>query len=199
MFSNNHYCKTLLFLKKKGTEEWEKKKKKETFLLVSLHPVPRQNEQEVEEERVSQIFFSSHYILARLSSHHIHTCFNLESYFNGGILKFFTLLLWGNIKKLYSADLHLRLTWSDSLLQMFFSSAVLLSIRLALRSYMAFFCCGWPYTTFTFVKHAICMRGEETRRRIFDPNGISKSESSRMMASVAQWICYREAKNEDFI
>lgn len=139
MFSNNHYCKTLLFLKKKGTEEWEKKKKKETFLLVSLHPVPRQNEQEVEEERVSQIFFSSHYILARLSSHHIHTCFNLESYFNGGILKFFTLLLRGNIKKLCSADLHLRLTWSDSLLQMFFSSAVLLSIRLALRSCMAFF------------------------------------------------------------
>mgnify|MGYP007025446482 CR=1 FL=1 len=90
-------------------------------------------------ERVSQIFFSSHYILARLSSHHIHTCFNLESYFNGGILKFFTLLLRGNIKKLCSADLHLRLTWSDSLLQMFFSSAVLLSIRLALRSCMAFF------------------------------------------------------------
>ena len=73
---------------------------KRNFLVVSLHPVPRQNEQEVEEERVSQIFFfSSHYILARLSSHHIHTCFNLESYFNGGILKFFTLLLWGNIKK----------------------------------------------------------------------------------------------------
>ena len=107
--------------------------------MVSLHPVPRQNEQEVEEERVSQIFFSSHYILARLSSHLIHTCFNLESYFNGGILKFFTLLLRGNIKKLCSADLHLRLTWSDSLLQMFFSSAVLLSIRLALRSCMAFF------------------------------------------------------------
>ena len=30
---------------------------KRNFLVVSLHPVPRQNEQEVEEERVSQIFF----------------------------------------------------------------------------------------------------------------------------------------------
>ena len=57
MFSNNHYCKTLLFLKKKGTEEWEKKKKKETFLLVSLHPVPRQNEQEVEKKEFLKSFF----------------------------------------------------------------------------------------------------------------------------------------------
>mgnify|MGYP007048515721 CR=1 FL=1 len=140
MFSNNHYCKTLLFLKKKGTEEWEKKKKKETFLLVSLHPVPRQNEQEVEKKEFLKSFFRRiTFLLVSLLTTYLHTCFDLESYFNGGILKFFTLLLRGNIKKLYSADLHLRLTWSDSLLQMFFSSAVLLSIRLALRSCMAFF------------------------------------------------------------
>ena len=140
MSSNNHYRKTLLFLKKKGTEEWEKKKKKETFLLVSLHPVPRQNEQEVEKKEFLKSFFRRiTFLLVSLLTTYLHTCFDLESYFNGGILKFFTLLLRGNIKKLCSADLHLRLTWSDSLLQMFFSSAVLLSIRLALRSCMAFF------------------------------------------------------------
>ena len=108
--------------------------------MVSLHPVPRQNEQEVEKKEFLKSFFRRiTFLLVSLLTTYLHTCFDLESYFNGGILKFFTLLLRGNIKKLYSADLHLRLTWSDSLLQMFFSSAVLLSIRLALRSCMAFF------------------------------------------------------------
>ena len=67
-----------------------REEKKKLSCCLSLHPVsPRQNEQEVEEERVSQIFFRR----ITFSSHHTHTpVFNLAKKMKAtSTVAFFTL------------------------------------------------------------------------------------------------------------